>query len=140
MLDDELFEAKVLNPDTNTYYQVVDLDIAHRKFGVERKYLIREVLQIIRIKRVDGTECLKSRGRIVGLDKAGNEVEHSFTDPEMFYKPLTRHEFKRKDPKNEYRWSECVWKQGLIHIIINTPNIRYHSTKRILINYMNKDH
>jgi hypothetical protein len=43
----------------------------------------------------------------VGLDKAGNEVEHSFTDPEMFYKPLTRHEFKR-DPKNEYSPMERV--------------------------------
>jgi hypothetical protein len=66
------------------------------------------VLQIIRIKRVDGTEWLKSRGSIVGLDKAGNEVGHSFTDPEMFYKPLTRHEFKRKDPKNEYSPMERV--------------------------------
>jgi hypothetical protein len=108
MLDDELFEFKVLNPDTNTYYQVVDLDVAHRKFSIEKKYPILEVLQIIRIKRVDSTEWLKSRGRIVGLDKAGNEVEHSFTDQEMFYKPLTRHEFKRKEPKNEYSPMERV--------------------------------
>jgi hypothetical protein len=37
-------------------------------------------------------------------------VQHSFTDPELFYKPLTRHEFKRKDPKNEYSpmERECV--------------------------------
>jgi hypothetical protein len=34
----------------------------------------------------DGTEWLKSRGRIVGLDKVGNEVEHSFVDPELYYK------------------------------------------------------
>jgi hypothetical protein len=121
MLDDELFEAKVLNPDTNTYYQVVDLDVAHRKFGVERKYPIREVLQIYRIKRVDGTEWLKSRGRIVALDKAGNEVEHSFTDPEMFYKPLTRHEFKRKDPKNEYSPMERV----CVEAGLNPHNYQY---------------
>lgn len=121
MLDDELFEAKVLNPDTNTYFQVVDLDVAHRKFGVEKKYPIREVLQIIRIKRVDGTEWLKSRGRIVGLDKAGNEVEHSFTDPEMFYKPLTRHEFKRKDPKNEYSPMERV----CVEAGLNPHNYQY---------------
>ena len=70
MLDDELFEAKVINPDTKTYYQVVDLDVAHRKFSIEKKYPIREVLQIIRIKRVDGTEWLKSRSRIVALDKS----------------------------------------------------------------------
>jgi hypothetical protein len=43
---------------------------AHRKFGVEKKYPNREVLQIIRIKRVDGTEWLKNRGKIVGLPLA----------------------------------------------------------------------
>ncbi|HEX5977007.1 MAG TPA: hypothetical protein VFY68_07000 [Nitrososphaeraceae archaeon] len=43
---------------------------AHRKFGVEKKYPNREVLQIIRVKRVDGTEWLKSRGKIVGLPLA----------------------------------------------------------------------
>jgi hypothetical protein len=66
------------------------------------------VFQIIRIKRADGTEWLKSRGRIAGLDKAGNEVEHSFTDPELYYKPITRYEFRKKDPKNEYSHSERV--------------------------------
>jgi hypothetical protein len=132
MLDDELFDAKVLNPDTNTYYQVVDLDVAHRKFSIEKKYPIREVLQIVRIKRVDGTEWLKSRGRIVGLDKAGNEVEHSFTDPEIYFRPLTRHEFKRKEPRNEYSPMERV--------CVDTPNTLLNSTKKTLINYMNKDH
>ena len=66
------------------------------------------MLQIYRIKRADGTEWLKSRGRLVGLDKAGNEVEHSFVDPEMFYKPVTRYEFRKNDPKNEYSHSERV--------------------------------
>jgi hypothetical protein len=101
LLDDELFEAKVINPDTKTYNQVSDLPVEYRRHGENKKYPVRQVFQIIRIKRVDGTEWLKSRGRIVGLDKAGNEVEHSFTDPEMFYKPVTRYEFKKKDPKNE---------------------------------------
>lgn len=108
LLDDELFEAKVINSDTKTYQQISDLPIECRKPGENKKYPLREVFQIIRIKRVDGTEWLKSRGRIVGLDKAGNEVEHSFTDPELFYKPLTRHEFKRKDPNNEYSPMERV--------------------------------
>ena len=66
------------------------------------------MLQIYRIKRADGTEWLKSRGGLVGLDKAGNEVEHSFVDPEMFYKPVTRYEFRKNDPKNEYSHSERV--------------------------------
>jgi hypothetical protein len=100
-LDDELFEAKVLNPDTGTYYQTEDLPVGYRKYGEGIKYPVRHVLQIIRIKRIDGTEWLKSRGSIVGLDKAGNEVQHSFTDPEMYFKPYTHHELRRKDPKNE---------------------------------------
>ncbi|CAN5378351.1 hypothetical protein BH18THE2_BH18THE2_25250 [soil metagenome] len=107
-VDDELFHTKVTNPDTGTFYQIADLPIAYRKFGEDRKYPIRQVLQIIRIKRAGGSEWLKSKGRIVGLDKAGNEVEHSFTDPEGFYKPQTQHEFKRKDPKNENSLMERV--------------------------------
>ena len=106
-LDDELFEAKLINPDTKTYNQVSDLPVGYRKLG-DRKYPIRQVLQIYRIKRADGTEWLKSRGGLVGLDKAGNEVEHSFVDPEMFYKPVTRYEFRKNDPKNEYSHSERV--------------------------------
>jgi hypothetical protein len=108
LLDDELFEAKVINPNTKVYNQISDLPAEYRKHGENKKYPIREVFQIIRIKRADGTEWLKSRGKIVGLDKAGNEVEHSFTDPEMFYKPVTRYEFRKKDPKNEYSPSERV--------------------------------
>jgi hypothetical protein len=32
LLDDELFDAKVINPDTKTYNQVSDLPVAYRKF------------------------------------------------------------------------------------------------------------
>jgi hypothetical protein len=115
LLDDQLFEAKVINPNTNTYHQVSDLPIEYRKHGENTKYPIRQVLQIIRIKRNDGTEWLKSRGRIVGLDKAGNEVEHSFTDPEMFYNPVSRYEFRKSDPKNEHSPSERVCVQAGIN-------------------------
>ena len=31
LLDDELFEAKVINPDTKTYNQVSDLPVEYRK-------------------------------------------------------------------------------------------------------------
>jgi hypothetical protein len=69
----------------------------------------------------DGTEWLKSRGRIVGLDKVGNEVEHSFVDPELYYKPLTRYELKRKDPKNENSPLERV----CVEAGINPHDYRY---------------
>jgi hypothetical protein len=119
MLDDELFEAKVINPDTKTYNQF-SVPVGYRKLG-DRKYPIRQVLQIYRIKKVDGTEWLKSRGRIVGLDKLGNEVKHSFTDPELYYKPLTRYELKRKDPKDENSPLERV----CVEAGINPHDYRY---------------
>ena len=121
LLDDELFEAKVINPDTKTYSQVSDLPVEYRKLGENRKYPVRQVLQIYRIKRADGTEWLKSRGRIVGLDKIGNEVEHSFTDPELYYKSITHHKFKRKDPKNENSSMERV----CVEAGLNPHNYQY---------------
>ena len=33
LLDDELFETKVINPDTKTYNQVSDLPVGYRKLG-----------------------------------------------------------------------------------------------------------
>jgi hypothetical protein len=60
-------------------------------------------------ERLDGTEWLKSRGRIVGLDKLGNEVEHSFTDPEI-YKPQTQYAMRDKDPNDSSKGKErkCI--------------------------------
>ena len=39
----------------------------------------------------------QKQGRIVGLDKAGNEVEHSYTDPEVYFEPIVEYGFKPKD-------------------------------------------
>jgi hypothetical protein len=65
-LDDELFYTKVINPETNTFYQISDLPLKYRKNLQQNKiYPLREVYQIYRLKRLDGTEWLKSRGRIV---------------------------------------------------------------------------
>jgi hypothetical protein len=50
--DDERFYLQVTNPDTGTFYKLSDLPVAYRKFGEERTYPIRQVNQIIRIKRL----------------------------------------------------------------------------------------
>jgi hypothetical protein len=99
-LDDELFYAKVTNPHTNTFYQLEDLPIEYRQNKESKIYPIRQVYQTIRIRRMDGTEWLKSRGRIVGLDRLGNEIEHSFTDPEVYFEPKLEYGYKPKDPRN----------------------------------------
>ena len=108
LLDNEGYEKKVINPDTETYTQTADLPVEYRKFNDGRIYPIRQVLHIKRIKIVDGSEWLKSSGRITGLSKTGDEVYHSFTDSEVFYKPITRHAFKKKEPNNEYSPTERV--------------------------------
>ena len=50
----------------------------------------------------------KKQRKVGRTRQAGNEVEHSFVDPEMLYKPVTRYEFRKNDPKNEYSHSERV--------------------------------
>ena len=107
-LDDERFYSQTTNPDTQSHYKISDLPVEYRNFldsgsnpNKGKTYPIRHVYQIIRIERMDGKEWLKSRGPIIGLDKLGNEVQHSFTDPELFYKPKVRYELKRKDPKDD---------------------------------------
>jgi hypothetical protein len=110
-LDDELFLAKVINPETNTFYQPSVLPLEYRKNLQQNKtYPLREVYQIYRIKRLDGTEWLKSRGRIVGLDRLGNEVGHSFTDPELYYKPQTQYAMRDKDSNDSSKGKErkCI--------------------------------
>ena len=107
-LDDERFYSQTTNPDTGTYYKISDLPVEYRNFldsdsnpNKGKIYPIRHVYQIIRIKRLNGTEWLKSRGPIIGLDKLGNEVHHSFTDPELFFRPKVRYGLRRKDLKDE---------------------------------------
>jgi hypothetical protein len=53
---------------------------------------------------------LKSRGRIVGLDRLGNEAEHSLTDPEVYYKPQTQYAMRDKDPNDSSKGKErkCI--------------------------------
>ena len=106
-LDDELFYAKVTNPETGQPFQWEDLTVSNRKFANGKKYPIKEVFQIVRVRRPDASEWLKSRGRILGLDQLGNEVEHSFTDPEVYFTPWTEYKIKKNaqnpdGPKERY--------------------------------------
>jgi hypothetical protein len=132
-LDDELFYAKVTNLATNTFYQVSGLPLEYRKNLQSKTYPVREVYQIYKIKRVNGSEWLKSRGRIVGLDRLGNEVEHSFTDPEMFYKPeLVMNLGKRILRMNTTLQKEYVSKLVSTHMMTDIQSTPCHLTKRTL--------
>ena len=82
-LDDERFYSQTTNPDTKSHYKISELPIEYRNFldsdgnpNKGKTYPIRQVYQIIRIKRLDGIEWLKSRGPIIGLDKLGNDLTY----------------------------------------------------------------
>ena len=47
LLDYELFEARVINPNTNDYHQISDLPVEYRKAGENKKYPISELFQNI---------------------------------------------------------------------------------------------
>ena len=49
------FYAKITNPETEQPYQWDNLTPSYRKFGNGKKYPVREVLHIIRIRRFDST-------------------------------------------------------------------------------------
>jgi hypothetical protein len=134
LLDDELFAQKVQHPN-GKYIQIADLPVEYRKSEIDpnNKYPIRYVLQIKRIKRHDGSEWLSSSGSIVGLDRAGNEVPHSFYNPEKYYKPITRYSLGRRIRQTSTLLVRgYVLKLGLMKLTINTLNILYRLTRRTL--------
>ena len=100
--DHERFYSQTTNPDTGTYYKFRtyqwNTGISWIVTVIQTKenlpYQTRQSDNSN--KRVNGTEWLKSRGPIIGMDKLGNEVQHSFTDPEVFYRPKVRYELRER--------------------------------------------
>ena len=58
-----------------------------------------QVFQLIRVKSADDREWVKSRQQWTGLDTLGNEVETTFTDPEVWDRPDFIREV-RTDPRH----------------------------------------
>jgi hypothetical protein len=79
---------------------------------------------------------LKSRGRIVGLDMLGNEVGHSFTDPEIYYKPQTQYAMRDKDPNDSSRGIAAGINEASAEYREYTL---YHLMKRTFKTYTSKD-
>lgn len=63
-------------------------------------YPLVRVFQLIRVKTPDDKEWVKSRQQWIGLDQLGNELEETFTDPEVWDKPSFKHEMMPKDRNN----------------------------------------
>jgi hypothetical protein len=65
-----------------------------------KKYPIKTVYQIIRLKTADGREWLLSRQMWTGLDRLGNELPQAMDDKESWWKPVFIYEQMRLDPKD----------------------------------------
>jgi hypothetical protein len=109
---EEKWFQQVTNPNNDEFFQLEDLRAIgavpadFRKDDKPKKYPFRKVDTIIRIKKADGTEWLKSRGKIVGLDKAGNDVTKTFVDPELYDKPVFNYQSKPDNPRDAFGKTE----------------------------------
>jgi hypothetical protein len=92
----------IKNPTTGNYIQYKDLASDYRTDDskANKVYLIVRVFQLIRVKTPDDREWVKSRQQWVGLDSLGNEVEETFTDPEVWDKPDFKREMMPKERNN----------------------------------------
>ena len=86
----EMWQQRVTNPNTGTYYRISDLPLEWRRGKEDKPYPIKKANQIIRIKTADGREWLKSKQQCTAIDSQGNEIMESFADPEVWDK----HEFE----------------------------------------------
>lgn len=77
----ENWKTEVMDPTTGQYYQSHNGDTAHYN-----------VHQIIRLKRVDGSEKLYSIGQLVGYNQFKDEKTHRCHSPEIHEKPIFKHE------------------------------------------------
>jgi hypothetical protein len=75
--------------NTGEFFQLEDLRAVgavpadFRKDEKPRKYPVKKIDEIYRIKKVDGTGWLVSRQTWVGIDRFGNDMIKCFVDPEL---------------------------------------------------------
>jgi hypothetical protein len=79
-LSEEKWFAQVKNPNTDEFFQLEDLRAVgavpadFRKDEKPKKYPVKKIDEIIRIKKADGSEWLVSRQTWIGLDRLGNDM------------------------------------------------------------------
>jgi hypothetical protein len=123
-LAEEKWFAQVKNPNTGEFFQLEDLRALgavpadFRKDDKPKKYPVKKIDTIIRIKKADGSEWLKSRQSWIGLDRLGNDILKTFVDPELYDKPVFTYQSKpvnQKDPfsKTERKAVSVTYEQEL---------------------------
>jgi hypothetical protein len=97
---------KVRSPKTGEFYQAEELikrelvpedwKPPRTKNGKPVRNPLKEVWEIYRIRAVDGSEWLKSRYMMTGLDSLGNEQNLAMIDPEMYNEVIPIYGQKRR--------------------------------------------
>ena len=94
------WQKKVTNPYTSSSYRISDLPIEWRRNKEDKPYPIKQANQIIRIKKADGREWLKSKQQWIAIVSQGNEIMESYADPEVWDKPNFQYGMRPVDKKN----------------------------------------
>jgi hypothetical protein len=99
--EEKRWYAKVRSPITGRYIQYKDLDVMYRinESKVKKVYPLVQVIQLVRVKTSDYREWIKSLQQWTGIDQLGNEIETTFTAPEVWDKPDFKREMIR-DPRH----------------------------------------
>jgi hypothetical protein len=111
-LSEEKWFAQVKNPNTGEFFQLEDLRAVgavpadFRKDEKPKKYPLKKIDEIIRIKKADGTEWLTSRQTWVGIDRLGNDMTKCFVDPELYDKPVFNFQSKPANPQDMFSKTE----------------------------------
>jgi hypothetical protein len=100
-----------MNPNNGEFFQLEDLRAigsVPADFRKEelKKYPVKKVDTIIRIKKADGTEWLKSRQTWIGSDRLGNDITKCFVDPELDDKPVFNYQSKPENPRDAFGKTE----------------------------------
>jgi hypothetical protein len=95
------------------YYQIHELrsaGLVPEDFGDDRRdrfdstklkvYPEKIARSILRVQDMSGNEWLKSKQMWTGMDRLGNEIPQSVSDPETYEDPQFKYEYKHKDPKD----------------------------------------
>jgi hypothetical protein len=111
------------------YYQIHELrspGLVSEDFGEDRRdrfdstklkvYPEKIARSIIRVQDTYGYEWLKSKQMWTGMDKLGNEIPQSVSDPETYDDPQFKYEYKHKDPKDPMSPLEKKSVAGTEHI------------------------
>jgi hypothetical protein len=111
-LAEEKWFEQVKNPNSGEFFQLEDLRAVgavptdFKREEKPKKYPVKKVDSIIRIKKADGSEWLKSRQSWIGLDRLGNEILNTFVDPEMYDKPIFNYQSKLANPNDVFSKTE----------------------------------